>query len=272
MDSKPFNDSSLGRFYRRRPWQLDCKPVSPPRMLSALCLLAAALAAACGPHLKYGNPQTGEVVSCGPYEPSELEAYGSANLTFEFLSRSTRRFLECVNERRALGYAVDPEDERHYYEEIQRARERRNAQVRRAEEERRRVQAEAYRARVAEAEAQARADRTADLKGSFGGPLRATTKRGYVLTDMKLSVDQAATGIRGSWSTNDGRAGSLRGIRAYERITELLMLQEKPCEGRLSGTAAIEKGATRIRAAPSGSDCQGTLEFSFRTDKRRWGW
>lgn len=109
---------------------------------------------------------------------------------------------------------------------------------------------------------------TSGLDGTYTGDITGSIRGERFGMRVTFTLVQSGNRIVGTWNTTGGSSGTVTGILAESRVTDLRARQVNPSGGEFVGAVVIEGGGTVLRGQYAGSDCGGAVTASFEAVKQ----
>ena len=101
------------------------------------------------------------------------------------------------------------------------------------------------------------------MTGTFAGQLFGYSGGHIYSTDLILTLVGAGKEVKGAWTSEQGKSGSVTGTLAGSNIASLRLEQLEPCAGAYAGSAVIVEDGQRFHGSYTGTDCKGQVDVSF---------
>src|SRR6266849_1730058 len=101
------------------------------------------------------------------------------------------------------------------------------------------------------------------LDGTYTGDITGSIRGERFRMRVTFTLVRSGNQIAGTWNTTGGSSGTVTGILAESRVTDLRARQVNPCGGEFVGAVVIEGGGSVLRGQYAGSDCGGAVTASF---------
>jgi hypothetical protein len=105
--------------------------------------------------------------------------------------------------------------------------------------------------------------RAPGLNGTYSGDITGNTQGRVFTARITFTIVQQADQVVGTFTTNVGTTGTIKGVVTENGIREMTARQLQPCIGDYGGVAVIEADGSRLTGSYVGSDCGGSLTASF---------
>jgi len=110
--------------------------------------------------------------------------------------------------------------------------------------------------------------RAPGLNGTYSGDITGNTQGRVFTGRITFTVVQQGDQVVGTFTTNLGTTGTVKGVLTENGIREWTARQLQPCLGEYGGVAVIEAGGSRLTGSYVGSDCGGSLTASFNVTRQ----
>lgn len=111
------------------------------------------------------------------------------------------------------------------------------------------------------------ASEPAGLNGTFTGDIQGMAYGKAFAMRVTFTLVQNGDQVVGVWNTTGGTSGTVSGLIRDQSLSVFRAKQVNPCEGELTGKAAIENNGLRLRGNYSGSDCNGSISAAFTVNR-----
>lgn len=104
---------------------------------------------------------------------------------------------------------------------------------------------------------------TVDITGDYTGTV-IETEGGFTDTyQADVTLSQTGTDLSGTWSNDEGEAGTVEGTVAADAVATFTLTQQQPCAGSYSGTINISNGGNTLTGTYTGTYCGGSVRATF---------